>query len=231
MILITLIAFLIIAIITSCFIKCNGIQSYIIKAPNQSSQLKTLILATTHGNEPAGFFALHRYIDSNPNIKKGTITIIPAVNSCGKYANQRNNPLGDFDINRSYPNHTLLNSQLTKLIDKSDWVIDLHEGFDYHKMNPSSIGSGIYPGNTQKAKYLAQELVSKINTTITDPNKEFVTMQLNGIRGSLRDYCNKHNKNYILVETSGINDIQDIKIRVNQQEIIINNIASKLHNN
>jgi hypothetical protein len=86
-----------------------------------------------------------------------------------------------------------LNSQLTKFIDKSDWVIDLHEGWSFHRLDPDSVGSGIYPGNTQRAKNLAQQLVNTINTSITESHKLFITMQLDEVPGSLRDHCNKNN--------------------------------------
>jgi hypothetical protein len=60
-----------------------------------------------------------------------------------------------------------------------------------------------------------------------DEYKKFSTMELSNIPGSLRDICNNLNKNYILVETSGINDIQPKELRIKQQLFIIENIVDK----
>jgi predicted deacylase len=210
------------------FVQCNGIRYYTFGF--ESKKPCTVILSATHGNEPAGFFALHRIIDSKPIIKQGKVFIIPSVNPCGLMANQRHNPLGDYDINRGYPNKTYLNSQIKKFIDQADWVIDLHEGYGFHKLDRRSVGSGVYPGNTKEAQDLTNQLITGINTSIKDVNKQFVTFKLPNVKGSLRDYCSNTNKNYILIETSGINDIQPLPVRVSQQQYFVENIINYLHN-
>lgn len=210
------------------FFKCNGLKYYHIKSKQQGP--KTLFIGSTHGNEPAGYFALRKFVESNPDIKRGQIKVIPALNACGLALNQRKHPLGDYDINRSYPNKTYLTTHLLKFINEADWIIDLHEGWGFHKLNPRSVGSGVYPGNTKQAKLLSKEVVDLLNTTIKEPHKQFVTFNLPNILTSLRDYCNKKEKHYILVETSGINDIQPLQIRVDQQTKIIQHIVNNLHN-
>jgi predicted deacylase len=152
------------------------------------------------------------------------------VNPCGLTSNSRNNPLGDFDINRSCPDKTYLNTALTKIIDKADWVIDLHEGWGFHKLDRRSVGSGVYAGNTEDAKALADRLIREINKHISDPIKQFVTFEIPSVKGSLRDYCNSKSKHYILVETSGINNIQPLSTRINQQSFLISDIINNLHN-
>jgi hypothetical protein len=194
-----------------------------------SNSPNTLIIASTHGNEPAGYHAIEQYIKMNPNINKGNITFIPAINSCGLLFCTRNNPLGDYDINRNYPNKTFLNSHITKFIDQADWVFDLHEGWSFNKLDSSSIGSGVYPGNTQPAIKLCENIVNHINKDITVDYKKFVTKNIPNIKGSLRNYCK--NKNYILVETSGINDIQPLELRIEQQLKILKYIINYLHIN
>lgn len=225
MITLLILALLVISIL---FIKCNGVRYFSISSSSETPC--TVIVSATHGNEPAGFFALHRFIDSHPDIKKGKIYIIPSVNPCGLLGNQRHNPLGDYDINRHYPNNTYLNSQIKKFVDKADWVIDLHEGWNFHKLDKRSVGSGVYPGNTEAAKDLSVKLIQGINTSIKDPIKQFVTFKLPNVRGSLRTYCNETNKNYILIETSGIKDIQPLDLRISQQLYFVENIINYLHN-
>lgn len=230
-----IIVFLIAIFIFLCifaFVTCNGIQSYVIESALKPGPT-ILILATTHGNEPAGFYALHRFIDSNPMLKSGKVIIIPSVNTCGRIANTRNMPLGDYDINRNYLSDTFLNREILKFVKDADWVIDLHEGWGFAKRDSGSIGSGIYPGNTRDAINISDRVIKNINMSMSmtmsrvDEYKKFSTMELSNIPGSLRDICNNLNKNYILVETSGINDIQPKELRIKQQLYIIKNIVDK----
>lgn len=214
-------------IIFMLFITCNVIKSYTITS-NKPGPI-TLIIATTHGNEPAGFYGIHRFIDTNPVITHGSIILIPSLNSCGMALNIRNNPLGDYDINRSYMSHYFLNNQIQKLVQKADWIIDNHEAWGYKKMNNGSIGSGIYAGNTKEAQLLANNLVNKINPSISEEYKKFSTGNIPLIHGSLRELCQKLNKHYILVETSGINDIQPLDLRIQQQQFFIENAIKEIY--
>ncbi len=223
--LIIIITVLIIVMITQCMI----FRYFTIKGELPGPH--SVFIGTTHGNEPAGYHALMELLSKNPKIKKGKITIIPELNRCGRFCNFRNNPFGDYDINRNYPNKTFLNQQVINIIKDADYVTDCHEGWGYHKINPNSVGSGVYPGNTIQAKHLCNDLVNYINQFISIPNKQFVTKDISTIKGSLRDYCNSINKHYILVETSGINDIQPLDIRVQQQLKIIQYIINYLHIN
>ena len=220
-----LVLILIWILIFGTFYKCNGVHYY--RISNRATP-HVAFLGSTHGNEPAGYFALKSTIKNMPNTINGTLTIIPAVNQCGLAMNTRNNPYDNSDINRNYPGNTLINSKITKLISAADWVVDLHEGWGFHHLNPDSVGSGIYPGDTPEAKRLCDHLVKHINMTITEPHKKFVTFALPAIHGSLREHCIKHKKHYILVETSGIDDIQPLPLRIAQQEMIIREIISFL---
>ena len=47
------------------------------------------------------------------------------------------------------------------------------------------------------------------------------------IANTLRDYCIRKKKKYILVETSGQNNIQAMSIRINQNLKVINYILTK----
>lgn len=204
--------------VLAVFLACNGIQTYTISGSRPGPT--TLVIASTHGNEPAGFFALRELLSGGIHIERGTVVLVPSVNTCGRCANRRNS-LGDFDINRNYPDKTYLNSQLSRLVERSDWVIDLHEGWGFRRLDPRSVGSGIYPGSTQEAASLAKEIIDGINRSITEPYKRFSTGNIPGVRGSLRDLCNKKKKHYLLVETSGINDIQPMSVRKQQHMYIV----------
>jgi predicted deacylase len=209
------------------FITCNVIKSYTITS-NKPGPI-TLIIATTHGNEPAGFYGIHRFIDTNPAITHGSIILIPSLNSCGLALNMRNNPFGNYDINRNYMKDYFLNNQIQKLVQKADFVIDCHEGFGFRKLNTGSIGSGIYAGNTKEAQSIALTLIEKINPSISEEYKKFSTANISTVHGSLRDLCQKLNKHYILIETSGINNIQPLDLRIQQHQFFIENAIKEIY--
>ena len=211
------------------FVKCNGFQVYTLQS-FKSELPHTLLLASTHGNEPAGYHALMRLIKEDPVINKGKLTIIPVTNTCGLTFCMRENPFGFYDINRHYPSQSFLNNHIKHYVDKADWIIDLHEGWGFHKLDHRSVGSGIYSNASEKAKQLTETLVQSINTTIVDTNKQFVTFDIPKVNGSLREYCSRIGKNYVLIETSGINNLQHIDIRIQQHLHIVKDIIQKLHN-
>lgn len=217
---------MVLLIVGVLFLACNGLQTYAIKGPEPGPRV--LVIASTHGNEPAGFFALQRLVVSNPQVSRGYVLLLPSLNTCGRCANRRH-ALGDFDINRNYPDKTYINSQVSKLVDKSDWVIDLHEGWGFRKLDPRSVGSGIYPGDSKEAATLCNEIIDGINESIAEPNKRFSTGPIPRVQGSLREMCNKKKKHYLLVETSGINDIQPIGLRVAQHMYIIKRALARLN--
>ena len=125
----------------------------------------------------------------------------------------------------SQPFSFIVTFKLLELIKDSDFVLDFHEGWGFHRLNPDSLGSGIYPGDTHNAISLSYRIADSLNTQINIPHKKFVVL-LNSHPEleSLRSYCNYIRRDYILVETTGQNDIQPIEIRSNQMIYIINGV-------
>lgn len=205
-------------IVLVVFLACNGLQTYTIRgsAPGPT----TLVIASTHGNEPAGFFALQELLASGLHVQRGTVVLVPSVNTCGRCTNRRH-AFGDFDINRNYPDKTYLNGQVSRLVARADWVIDLHEGWGFRKLDARSVGSGVYPGSSKQAASLANHIIDGINASIDVPHKRFSTGAIPKVVGSLRDLCNEKKKHYLLVETSGINDIQPMAVRKQQHMYIV----------
>ena len=218
--------------IACLFYTCNTPGVYVIDSGVEGPH--TLIIGSMHGNEPAGYMALMYLVgaptsDFHHYIQKGKLTIIPTANPCGVVMDQRHHPVGDFDINRNFPYNTYINTQLATYVKQADWVVDLHEGWGFHKLQPDSIGSGIYAGQTKDAQVLTEKLAYALNSTIYEPTKQFSTHEVSRIPGSLRDYCDAMGMHYILVETSGINNIQPLHVRMDQQIRIIINILQALH--
>lgn len=234
--------FIIILII--CLFSClltnniNQIEHILIDSGNPGPTL--LLIGGTHGNEPAGTIGLEQFINSKVKISKGKIMIIPRVNKIGLFLNTRwgYNGFLPIDYNREYPNNTYdiagdyINRQIIEYIKIADFIVDFHEGWGYNVIEPESMGSGIYPSNTELAKNIGNNILNTINNTINNADKKFTTnFDSPRIPNSLDSYCNILNKNYILIETSGQNDIQPIETRTNQVMLVIDAVLKDLNMN
>jgi len=111
-----------------------------------------LIVGTTHGNEPAGYHTIKSLMDKLNSkdiiLLNGKLILVPVVNYCGFKLNRRNR-LGYNDINRLYHDNTtsIINKTIIKEVKKSDFILDFHEGWGFHKLNNDSIGSTITPSD------------------------------------------------------------------------------------
>jgi hypothetical protein len=204
-----------------------------------------LMVGVTHGNEPAGYYIIKGLMDKLNNkeivLKKGKLILIPIVNYCGFKHNTRNR-IGFDDINRDYHDKTksIINKTVIEQVKKSDCIIDFHEGWGFYKKNNSSIGSTISPSNTFDSINIAIKMKDNINNITDDNNNKFIIRTNNTdllkntneyvsrteINGSLSHYAELLNKNYILIETSGQENIQPLDIRVNQGHVFINTLFS-----
>ena len=214
--------------------KCNQTDFFTFEGVKKGP--KILIIGGTHGNEPSGNVALeslkNKIQSSKVNIQKGSLTIIPSVNPCGLKAGIRWNP-GNIlhpDINRTYPGESgesgkcYISQKIKEIVDNSDFILDLHEGYDFYHKNPKSIGSTISPGPTSSSEKISEDMKDDVNKKISEGYKKFHILKYDKkdvIGGTLSEYCRHKNKDYILIETTGQNDIQPLEIRVDQVEDII----------
>ena len=197
-----------------------------------------LIVGSTHGNEPAGTVTIEQIISNNNfNLKKGKLILVPRPNKLGYLLNVRYLPyrIVNCDLNRNYPKEVgelpkePISLKICQLVDKSDFIIDLHEGWGFHRIQPTSLGSGIYPGDTPNAIALSYHIANQINSKMKEPNKHFVVgLNSHPELPSLRSYCNVLNRDYILVETTGQKNIQPIQIRTNQMLTLIDCVLFRL---
>lgn len=251
-ILVTLIILLIIIILYITFFTkyiCNNLDYYIYDSQKPGPTI--MILGGTHGNEPAGSETIKELIQ-DMNLKKtilnrGKLILIPEVNYCGLRLNIRY-IFGIGDLNRKYPktlDETIsspINNKIIELAKQSDFILDFHEGWGFHRNNKDSIGSTITPNNTPESLTLATEFLDNINKTIKEDDKKFTILTTNEdllkldkygysssteIKGSLRYYLNLLNKNYILIETTGQDNIQKLELRKQQAKIFINLLLTK----
>jgi len=199
-----------------------------------------LLIGGVHGNEPAGSVALYKFISilkKNNNIQTGKLFIIPCPNKLGLVFNSRwlLHRLNNRDLNRNFPRNKEeialdpISAKIMEYVLKSDLIIDFHEGWGFHKINPESMGSGIYPADSKFSIILANELLNYVNQYIQDPIKKFsIVYNKHPDIKSLKNFANYLGKDYILVETSGQDNIQPMDLRVQQNLQIIYYSLKKL---
>ncbi|MAE45891.1 MAG: hypothetical protein CMJ86_03270 [Planctomycetes bacterium] len=150
-----------------------------------------LIVGGMHGNEPSGAAAAEQI--STWDIKAGTLIIVPRANVLALNANQRRTPglKGEAgDLNRAFPLQDEVRAGLATDIwslvttYEPDWVIDLHEGFDFHRSNSKSVGSSVIHSNHDQARALAKKIIATVDATIDKPGQRFDRIQTQ-VAGSL----------------------------------------------
>lgn len=192
------------------------------------------LIAGTHGNEPAGTIALELLLKKIPEIlNRGHIRVIPRINSWGLDNNIRYKDyfgiLPDSDVNRNYTKSggtEKISKNVIKLTYNADLVIDFHEGWGYHRCQPSSIGSTLTPTDFHPAPMISDAIVNILNEKLINC-KKFLSLYNESckIETTLACYMQNNKRPYILVETTGQNNIQPINIRVEQiNNIVINAI-------
>lgn len=149
-----------------------------------------LITGGLHGNEPAGYRAAEQ-IRHWP-IRRGKLIVVPRVNTPGLRQNTRWLPgeaKATRNANRNFPKSGGPNEARSVPVkavwefireQKPDWVVDLHEGFDFHVANPKSDGSSIIYFDTPEMQRLAAKIHDRVNATIADPNRKIVKRSKSG---------------------------------------------------
>ena len=196
------------------------------------------ILGSVHGNEPSGTNACYRLIDYLKDKELDIqVIIMPMPNPLGYYLDSRYQ-LKPFnrDINRNFSDvgKDRVSQIILNYVRESDFIVDLHEGYEYHSRYPKSMGSSIIPNQSDVAMTISNSIVNSVNSTIKDKDKQFVvsdfyTKETCYLPDSLACYCNKHKKDYISIETTGLLDNQQpLKIRVNQHYLLLKGIIKSL---
>lgn len=199
------------------------------------------ILAGMHGNEPAACYELNKLITSRwfSRVKRGCVRIIPVANPNGLRWNTRNNFL--LDMNRQFSEDGPLTRDALSILyffKPCDVIIDFHEGWGFHQISPESLGSTIMP-NLPGAQTLSTRLVQDLNQSTmmqdiiaTNAKKAWVSLEPTRsceIPTTLSCYCQSLDKNHILVETTGQNNIQPLEIRQAQVRILIASLLQQMN--
>lgn len=203
---------------------------------------KTLMLiGGIQGNEPGGFLSADLYADLR--LEKGNLIVVPRANFYSIITNQRG-PNGD--MNRKFhleENASTMDDQivtiLKKLINESDYLLNLHDGAGYHHptyidkwRNPLLFGQSVVadceeyrvPGSTKAIKLgdMARKILKEVNPRINGELYKFHFMDTRTDaedsphreqRGSATYYAlTKHNIPAFGVETSKFLPSLDLKV-------------------
>jgi len=192
-----------------------------------------------HGNEPAGSHAAEQ-IRHWP-IRRGRLIVVPKVNTLGLAAKTRwfpplNEDTAQRDLNRNFPTsnrefpQSPVAEALWELVEsqKPDFVIDLHEGFDFHRSNSKSVGSSIIFSKTDKRMVLAEKMVATVNATVEDQSRKFDLLSRSGAaKGSLVRACTDRLKiDSFLLETTYKD--QPLSLRARQHRRMVSTLLQNL---
>jgi len=193
------------------------------------------LLGGVHGNEPAGTVFIEHLVNTKYIPSEGSIIAIPRANPFGLQNKKRyqNNHILTKDINRNFEKGggiDMTSQAIITAFEHCDIVIDFHEGWGYHISNHNSIGSSLEPSGSLSKK-IAINTVKLLNNDIHNPAKKFVIRNNAscGIPNTLGCYMKEHGREYILVETTGQNNVQPLYLRVNQAYTIFNNVCKMIY--
>lgn len=198
-----------------------------------------LVTGGVHGDEPAGSRAADQ-IQHWP-IMKGRMIVIPRVNVPGLKAAQRTMPgelKGQTDLNRNFPGAdpgtqprgtlaTALWDQVSQW--RPDWVLDLHEGMDFHvshKPGPGkkrSVGSSVIFFKGGNRDVWVKRALEAVNQTVTDPDRRFVPLTGGPVAGSLARACSERLGAQAMILETTYRD-QPLSLRVRQHRILVNSL-------
>lgn len=153
-----------------------------------------LVVGGMHGNEPAGAAAAAQI--SNWPLERGTLIVVARANPPALAAAQRFTPDVEKAIRNLNRNFVVtadgvlttgvMAPQLWKVVEQfqPDWVFDLHEGFDFNRINKNSVGSSVIADKDPETQAMSKLLTSIVDQEISDPDRKF-TPRGPPIKGSL----------------------------------------------
>lgn len=202
-----------------------------------------LIVGGMHGNEPAGFRSASQ-IRHWP-IVKGKLIVIPRANTLGLKANIRYVPDADKanrDLNRNFPGTKESKSARGPLAQsiwafvlkqKPDWVLDLHEGYQFNvshkpeKGKKKSVGSTIICHPEESVMALAKRMLKSANETVTDEERRFVLLPRGPVStGLINAAVRKLGCQGMILETTS--QFQPLSVRTRQHRRMVSVLMQHL---
>jgi predicted deacylase len=188
-----------------------------------------------HGNEPAGAAAADNI--RHWQITAGKLVVVPRANVLALNANKRLTPnlnTNLSNLNRNFPRKGKTEPARGELAQaiwqlalthKPDWVLDLHEGYDFNERNGKSVGSSIICFPIEKSQIAADLMIAAANASIADDQFKFRRLNL-PVDGSLARAAGEHlGVPGMTLETTSK---QPMEKRVRQHEIMVERLFQHL---
>lgn len=188
------------------------------------------LIAGVHGNERSGSNMLLHLIKAGKfnSITRGCVKVIPVVNPWGFARNRRESQSGD--LNRIYTPSNSTKDSILRFLSDCDIVVDFHEGWSWHRINPSSIGSTVTP-SLLEGRPLSSKIVESLNSSPemvpiiqNDPRKQFdvgADEVVCEIHSTMECYFRKQNRLHILVEIPGQNSSNPTLVRQSNVRTVV----------
>ncbi|HZK44222.1 MAG TPA: succinylglutamate desuccinylase/aspartoacylase family protein [Syntrophomonadaceae bacterium] len=190
-----------------------------------------MIVGGVHGNETAGYLAAEKF--RNYSLKKGTLLVLPQANKLAVGAGKRY-AVGESDLNRLFPQSSSsspsgpLAKDIYNVVKeyKVDWLMDMHEGFDYYKnSSTSSVGQSLIYYPAKGTISTVEDIVSDLNKGIKTSLRKFSILRY-PVKGSLaRSTAEYLGVKSFIFETSMK---QTLSVRVNFQQQAANKLLRNL---
>jgi putative intracellular protease/amidase len=200
--------------------------------PGDGAGPTVMVIGGMHGNEPAGSVAAKQLL--HWPIRRGKLIIVPEVNRLGLAADMRwfppdRNSSSLRDLNRQFPARederpsSELAAEIWSLVQQHapDYVLDLHEGFDFHVTNEKSVGSSVIYARSEHRDAIAKTLLSAVNQTVFEEGRRFVPIAKSGAApGSLVRACTERlGIDAFILETT-FKD-QPLSLRTRQHRLLV----------
>lgn len=195
-----------------------------------------MIVGGMHGNEQAGSRAAGQIRHWLP--ERGKLLILPRANKTGLDAGIRylaNSPSELRDLNRNFPktdgeNQTRgdLAQEIWSLAKRFeiDWLLDLHEGSDFHQINKKSVGSSIIPTKGEGMDEAVTKALRAVNDTIDNPSKKLVRLRY-PVNGSLARAAHERLGAVAIILETTVKD-QPLSMRIGQHRLMVHAILRHL---
>lgn len=202
-----------------------------------------MVTAGVHGDELAGPIAAAQM--THWKISRGKLIILPRANVPALAVKSRRIPNKsgeENDLNRNFPSKdnpgnpgnpgapgNLVNPEEVRgkiaevlwefvVSQKPDWLLDLHEGFDYKKSNPKSVGNSIIHHRTKRSNEAVRQMLIGVNRTEPDINRIFVPLGPPVNRSLARAASVRLGIESMILETTGK---LNVSRRVRQHRIMV----------
>ncbi|MBL7221398.1 MAG: succinylglutamate desuccinylase/aspartoacylase family protein [Phycisphaerae bacterium] len=195
-----------------------------------------MITGGMHGNEPAGARAAEHI--RFWTIRRGKLIIAPRLNPAALAAGRRlipGAPEGAGNLNRNFPKTGRQGKAIGAPAGaiwafvksaRPDWLIDLHEGFAFHKSNPKSTGASIISLPELKLGDTVRLMLDAVNASVSDEGKKLVALR-GSANGSLaRSAAQKLGAKTMILETCYTD--QYMSLRTRQHRLMVHRLLKHL---